>query len=153
MDYAVTKLVASLKVNYCCRGLQDRLLFCLCFLINVSVLPKKETRLSPMYFIFYNFQFVKKWQKPLLMSLNLKLVKFIIQIIFNIDQKKLILCIKQLIRHSFRGLGLLNKLKWIAQKKWMKYKWIISSIFLSQVQIRHLGCLVSQLKLIFSHFK
>ena len=50
------------------------------------------------------------------MSLNLKLVKFIIQIIFNIDQKKLILCIKQLIRHSFRDLGLLNKLKWIAQK-------------------------------------
>ena len=44
VDYAATKLVAFLKVNCCCRGLQDGLLFCLCFLINVAVLPKKEKR-------------------------------------------------------------------------------------------------------------
>lgn len=115
----MTKLVAFLKVNYYCRGLQDGILFCLCFLINVAVLPKKEKKKKHGYLpcnsFFTNFSLSKNGKKPL-MSLNLKLVKFIIQIIFNIDQKKPILCIKQLIRHSFRDLGLLNKLKWIAQK-------------------------------------
>lgn len=120
MDYVATKLVASLKVNYCFRGLQDRLLFCLCFLINVAVLPKKKERKKKHGYLPCNSFFIifslSKNGKNSLMSLNLKLVKFIIQTIFNIDQKKPILCIKQLIRHSFRDLGLLNKLKWIAQK-------------------------------------
>ena len=66
MDYVATKLVASLKVNYCFRGLQDRLLFCLCFLINVAVLPKKEKRKNMVIshvIHFLQISVCQKWQK------------------------------------------------------------------------------------------